>query len=133
KEIFGEWAKKLFIPILQSKREKFNCPTNKALLLLDGHSSRLNQDALDCLAQANVDVLTFPAHSSSILQPLDLVPFGVFKTLLSEHFHPEEGDSRAFRRNKLLAAAALCLDSSLTMLHISTAFSKPGIWPYSPQ
>ena len=49
------------------------CLSDKfVLLLVDGHTSRLNADALALLAMPNVDVITFPERTSHLLQPFDV-------------------------------------------------------------
>jgi hypothetical protein len=54
------------------------------LLVVDGHSSRLNRGLwLEC-AEKNIDVMVLPSHTSHILQPLDLSSNGVFKRALEK-------------------------------------------------
>jgi hypothetical protein len=54
-----------------------------ALLLCDGHSSRMNLPLMRELARQNVEVGILPAHSSSVTQPLDLCPNAQFKAALA--------------------------------------------------
>jgi hypothetical protein len=49
------------------------------LLILDGHESHLNQDSKDYCLGNNILMLCMPAHSSHILQPLDVVLFSPLK------------------------------------------------------
>ena len=54
------------------------------LLILDGHESHLNQEFKDyCLVQ-KILTLCMPAHSSHILQPLDVVCFSPLKQKYSQ-------------------------------------------------
>ncbi|KAJ6248922.1 tigger transposable element-derived protein [Anaeramoeba flamelloides] len=79
KEIFHNWVRDIFIPLINERRNDQNIPV---LLVLDGHSSRLDLDSLESLAKANIQVAVIPAHSSHITQPLDRTTFSVFKNHL---------------------------------------------------
>jgi hypothetical protein len=59
-----------------------NIPTSRSLLLLDGHTSRLQYELWQSLSEQNVDVLILPSHSSQDLQPLDKSVNGEFKLYL---------------------------------------------------
>ncbi|KAJ3443967.1 btb/poz domain-containing [Anaeramoeba flamelloides] len=53
KEIFHDWVRDIFIPLINERRNDQNIPV---LLVLDGHSSRLDLDSLESLAKANIQV-----------------------------------------------------------------------------
>jgi hypothetical protein len=54
------------------------------LLILDGHESHLNQDFKDYCLDNKILTLCMPAHSSHILQPLDVVCFSPLKVKYSQ-------------------------------------------------
>lgn len=54
------------------------------LLILDGHESDLNQDVKDYCLEHKILTLCMPAHSSHILQPLDVVLFSPLKQKYSQ-------------------------------------------------
>ena len=54
------------------------------LLILDGHESHLNQDFKDYCLVRKILTLCMPAHSSHILQPLDVVCFSPLKLKYSQ-------------------------------------------------
>jgi hypothetical protein len=54
----------------------------RALLILDGHPSRRNLTLWKDFAAADVDVVIIPAHTSHLLQPLDLGVNAAFKQAL---------------------------------------------------
>lgn len=58
---------------------------------------------------------------------------GVFKQLLGKHFASQVGEPKDIRRQRLLHAAGLCLNSALTILHIKTGFARSGLYPYIPE
>ena len=71
----------MFIPFVQSRR---SCPNQHALLVLDGHSSRMSYSAAMLFKQAAIDVGVLPAHSSHSTRPLDLAVFSRFKEHLRQ-------------------------------------------------
>jgi hypothetical protein len=70
------------LPNIRTKREKLK--VRRALLLLDGHSTRLQQDIWEKLSEDEVDILCIQAHTSNITQSLDLCVNAQFKRLLSD-------------------------------------------------
>jgi hypothetical protein len=130
-EIYSKWIIQVFIPYVVQKRRELNLPNTRALLIVDGHSSRLDATSVSALQQYAIDELVIPAHSSTILQPLDLAPFASFKSLLSKHFKPQTDEPKDARRIKLLAIAAMCLDTALSLLHVTSGFVRAGIYPFN--
>lgn len=58
-------------------------PERPVLLLLDNHDSHLSIAALDYLKSNGVTALSFPAHCSHKLQPLDRSVYGPFKKYIN--------------------------------------------------
>jgi hypothetical protein len=69
---------------IKMKREKLNRPDERALVVLDGHSTRLQYKIWKSLSEQNVDAIVLPAHTSNLLQPLDLCVNANFKHLLKD-------------------------------------------------
>ena len=57
----------------------------KALLLVDSHTSRDQEDFIRICKDENIDILTFPSHTTHLLQPLDLTVCGSFKKNLNKY------------------------------------------------
>src|SRR6218665_891077 len=55
-----------------------NSDKGSKLLIFDGHNSHLSSQVVKLALENNTELFCLPAHSSSILQPLDV---GVFKTV----------------------------------------------------
>jgi hypothetical protein len=73
-EIGLRWLQKLFIPFTNSRvRGRYR------LLILDGHGSHLTPQFDRICAENNIIPLCMPAHSSHLLQPLDVGCFAVLK------------------------------------------------------
>ena len=63
----------IFIPYVRCKRISLGLPENaRAVLVVDGHGSRYHPETLKALRDNNIDLVIIPAHSSHLLQPLDL-------------------------------------------------------------
>ncbi|KAJ6238937.1 tigger transposable element-derived protein [Anaeramoeba flamelloides] len=119
KEIFHNWVRDIFIPLINERRNDQNIPV---LLVLDGHSSRLDLDSLESLSKANIQVAVIPAHSSHITQPLDRTTFSVFKNHLRK-------STLETKLEKNLETILDCLQNSLTIKTIKSGFSRAGIYP----
>jgi hypothetical protein len=89
--------------------------------------------AIKALEQHNIDLLVLPAHSSTILQPLDLTCNGVFKNHLGQHFQPQPNETRDCQRIRLLAIAAMALEIAMCSFHVTSGFARAGICPLNVQ
>lgn len=69
------------------------------LLILDGHESHLNQDFKDYCLENKILTLCMPAHSSHVLQPLDVVCFAPLKLKYSQRIR-DLARRRVFHINK---------------------------------
>ena len=115
----------------------------RVLLLLDGHGSRRTAKGIRYLNAFGVDVLTFPGHSTHVLQPFDVGIAGVFKAELLKQMQ-KSGARLSARIGPPTSAVGLkrwCLVSScLEALHRAlsrnncrAAFRATGIFPFSPE
>ena len=57
-------------------------PARPVLLIEDGHGSHVSFDVIELARANNIHLLCLPAHTSHILQPLDI---GVFKSFKSRY------------------------------------------------
>lgn len=91
--IYRDWIENDFVAEVERVRAKMNKPNAPALLLSDGHSTRQNIPAVKALEANNIHTIIAPAHSSTILQPLDLTVNGEFKRLLAKNFKKVDGET----------------------------------------
>jgi hypothetical protein len=75
---FREIIMNTLIPEINRKRSR-GMNEKRALLLLDGHSTRLQKGIWEQMKENNVDVLCIPAHTSNFTQPLDQTVNAQFK------------------------------------------------------
>jgi len=79
----------------------------------------------------DIDLLTFPAHTTHILQPLDVIVFGPFKN----YFRVEQASWMGknpwveVRRFGLAELASKEFKRALTPSNIKARFRRTGIWP----
>ena len=129
RRIFNSWVTEMFVPEIQHRRSDLKIPNQRDLLLVDNHNSRASGTALRALAAANVDVLTFPAHTSHILQPLDQEVNLIYKKALKEKFTVKENSTAEERRKALLSAIEEAADEAQTIGRIRNSFKRAGIFP----
>ena len=115
----------------------------RVLLLVDGHGSRRTARAVRYLHSFGIDLLTFPGHTTHILQPFDVGIAGVFKGELLRQLQ-RSGDrlktrtgpvtsALGLKRWCLVAATIEALQRSLTRNNCRSAFMATGIYPYCPE
>src|SRR5271163_2709452 len=90
--IWHAWVRDVFIPHVNNIRKNMGQPNAPVLFLVDSHSTRKHKPTKKLFADNNIIVLVFPAHSSTILQPLDLTSNGELKRLLRANFVVVEGE-----------------------------------------
>ena len=109
-------------------------PTRPVLLIQDGHTSHVSIDLIEKARANDIHLLCLPAHTTHILQPLDV---GVFKSFKS-HFskactkflaqHP----GQVITTDILASLVAIAWPQSHTILNIMSGFKKTGIYPFNP-
>ncbi|KAK2954762.1 hypothetical protein BLNAU_10247 [Blattamonas nauphoetae] len=103
----------------------------RALLIIDGHSSRHNLDLMDWLAERGVDVIILPSHSSEFLQPLDQLPNKKWKEgLCGVTFPSRRKDERG--RDHFLDRVFAAIDSAMNSECIRNGFKMAGLILASP-
>ncbi|XP_045778739.1 uncharacterized protein LOC123876488 [Maniola jurtina] len=71
-DIFYNYMKRIVIPGLGENRP--------VLMIYDGHSTHVDTRVVALASENNITILKLPAHTSHLLQPLDLAVFKSFKT-----------------------------------------------------
>ena len=140
-EIFDEYCDYLIEWIKNYRVSLSFKPYEPFLLFSDSHSSRKDSELLEKLKLNNITMVTFPSHTTHILQPLDVSVYGVFK----KHFRDQvrklgsvEFDfgelipSKAtVTRAKQIVGAIEALHLSTSLLQVSKSFKHSGLFPWS--
>jgi len=103
------------------------------LLILDGHESHNSLEFQELCKENNIYTLRMPAHSSHLLQPLDV---GCFSPLKRAYSLEIEGLIRHhinhITKLEFLPAVKAAYERSFTSANICSAFSGVGLVPLQP-
>ncbi|KID59616.1 transposase, partial [Metarhizium hybridum] len=123
-----EWLKKIFIP-----RTQPSDPSERRLLVLDGHGSHESVDFMYLCYQHKIHLLYLPPHTSHVLQPLDLSVFSPLK-----HFYRKEvgslsllTDSSPIGKQNFLLCYQKAREQALSSSNIKGGWKASGLWPVS--
>ena len=109
-------------------------PTRPVLLIQDGHSSHMSIKLIE-LARANdVHLLCLPAHTTHILQPLDVGVFKSFKAFFSKacSTYLSKNPGRVITNDMIASLVATAYPEAFTPNNIMGGFRKTGIHPINP-
>ena len=116
----------------------------RILLLLDGHPSRKCYEGIEYLRQNGIDVITFPGHSTHLLQPFDLLVASALKAHLRKSTaewnrklrHAEVAapatSAAGVKRYVLVESFVNGLQKALTTRVARQAFAMAGLCPLNP-
>jgi len=104
------------------------------LLVLDGHESHHSHDFEEYCKANNILTLCMPAHSSHLLQPLDV---GCFGPLKKAYRRQVEDLIRArithISKESFLPAFQEAFKAAMTQENIRSGFQGAGLVPYDPE
>jgi 4-hydroxybenzoate polyprenyltransferase len=125
-EIALEWLEKVFLP--QTEPSNF---ADARLLIVDGHGSHTSDEFMTICYLNNVHMLFLPAHTSHVLQPLDLGCFSSLKTayrrLLGEH--SALTDTTKVGKANFLEFYAKAREIGLREENIRSGWKATGLYP----
>ncbi|KAJ5300123.1 hypothetical protein N7508_007366 [Penicillium antarcticum] len=127
-EIGLRWLSESFIPQTKSRRQG-----RWLLLILDGHSSHLTPRFHKLCAENDIIAICMPAHSSHILQPLDI---GCFAPLKRSYGRIVDRWMRAgvdfVDKLEFLSNYPEARSDAFTFETIQNSFRAAGLLPYNP-
>lgn len=141
RDCFLFWAI-CFINHLNVYRQKLpiNLRTSRAVLILDGHSSRGCPLALWLLDQANVDIITEPSNTSHVVQMFEVCLASPYKSHFRKVFHRlEKNDPTKFQtiiarlRNHAAQAIISAWATASAIVNRISSGRATGIYPFSPK
>ena len=106
-------------------------PARPVVVLLDSHASHLSMEVMKFRAENGLIFITFPAHTTHLLQPLDVSVFGPMKTAWRKKvtsFMSEKG--RKPTRNDFYDLFVPAYEEGATMKNIKSGFKNTGIYPF---
>lgn len=103
------------------------------MLLLDGHKSRVSLQAADYGRKNNVEILLFPAHTTHLLQPLDVAVFKGFKeryrTAIKQFYEEERGTISRYHLGRLTKESF----EGISKESVVNGFRTCGLLPFSEE
>lgn len=127
--VFLEYLDTHFLKYVQRPTE------NQSLILLfDGHKSHVTVPVILWAKQHNVVLFVLPAHTSHILQPLDVGCFGPLQRIYNSECHKFLRNSPASQITRFNVCALVCsaYSPALSVTNLRLAFKKTGIFPFNP-
>ena len=123
------WLQNIFIPTTNGYTKG-----TYRLLILDGHGSHLTPQFDQMCNQNNIVPICMPAHSSHLLQPLDVGCFAVLKRTYGRLVE-EKMRQRINHIDKLdfLSAYPQARKEAFKMDNIKNGFMATGLVPYDPE
>lgn len=104
------------------------------LLLLDSHISHISPDVLQLACENGIIFLTFPSHTTNLLQPLDVAVFGPMKSLWKKEVKRLlQSCNYKPSRKDFMETFSNVFFNSVTMANICSGFKKTGIYPYNKE
>ena len=103
------------------------------LLIVDGHNSHYSRTFLQYARENSIIVICYPAHTTHILQGLDVIIFALLKCRLTEeHDLYERRTGKHIGKNNFLEVYGKAHNQALTLENIKAAFRKTGLCPFDP-
>ncbi|XP_052097897.1 uncharacterized protein LOC127732747 [Mytilus californianus] len=100
------------------------------LLVLDGHKSHVAVDILEWEQQHHIIIHVLPAHTSHILQPLDVGCYGPLQRTYDNECHKTmRQNSAVITRYNICELACKAYQNALSPENLQSAFGKTGIYP----
>jgi len=118
-----EWFDQVLLQIDRTKRHLFIC---------DGHVTNLTIELLKKAQENNVDILAFPSHSTTLLQPLDVLPFQQLKKAWKQAVHEFVQTHDRISKGDFLQLIRGPLHHAHNPGYIEKAFLQTGIHPLDP-
>lgn len=130
-EVFGQILDK-FLECLNNNR-----PGLKTILFMDNLGAHKVYKSIVKLMDAGILVQWLPANTSSVLQPLDDVPFGQLRRGMNKYI-ADFGVDQHYWNNVpwgeiILEALADAMHNKLTRSVIQAGFRNTGIYPFEPE
>ena len=126
-ELFLRWMKH-FVNFVAST------PTNKVLLILDGHASHKYLEALEFTKANGVVLLCLPPHCTHRMQPLDVSFFGPLEAYYNREIttwlknHP----GRTVGLYQIADLFRRAYENAASVKNITSGFKQTGIYPLDP-
>ena len=121
--VFYDWAKSFV-----QETAYFRQGRHSMILVLDGYGCHVQHNVLQYLKQNSVYVIGLPAHTSHVLQPLDVFVFGDFKSYVQREVHSRAMRAKVLNAFDVADVLKLALSDAVTASNVISGFKRCGIW-----
>ena len=125
-ELFKGWFTDHFL--------QFAVTARPILLLLDGHSSHYNPEAIRHAKESDVILFTLVPHTTHEMQPLDTSVFGPLKSNWGEacHDYIQANPGRVVTKYQFSSLLSQAWMKTMVPLNIISGFRTCGVYPFNP-
>lgn len=123
RELFREYLEEHFLKYVSMKADQ------KALLLLNGHKSHISVGLLQWAKERNIILFIVPAHTSHILQPLDVGCYGPMQRKFNAECHIFTRESQCVVTRYNVGQLVCKVYSKALSADLISSFRKTGIYP----
>lgn len=108
---------------------------NRALLLMDNHSSHISIQVKEMARERGLSIVTFPPHCSHRLQPLDVSVYGPFKRFYNQAATNwmTSNVGRVITIYEIGELTAYGFNKAMSIDNITSGFRATGLHPYDPE
>lgn len=131
-QICKNWFENVMVSEIDNYRNSIGKPGAAVLVLYDNDNSRDKIDFEALKNDHNIHLMAFPAHSSALLQPLDLSPHGQLKKMFRGYNELEDLPDPKDRRDRRLEFLWDCIGVAAAPYYIKTGFRRTGLHPFDP-
>ena len=125
---FNEWIEMVILPYVTKKRREIGREDEVAVLILDGCTSHKLSPEMERKCDGVLELFKLPAHSSHLLQPLDLGIFGTQKrSLNANQWAKKLGLEKMDEQTAHLIDIYTSLQRSTIKASVKSAFRAAGI------
>ena len=125
-QVFKQYLEGHFLPSLARDENQH------ILLIFDGHSSHISKLLIERAASKNIVLFVLPAHTSHVLQPLDVGIFGPFKRFYYGECAAfmRENMGRVVMKYDMVDISCKAYLKAMSPINTMSAFRKSGIYPF---
>jgi hypothetical protein len=116
------------------KMQKLDLLEEGNILLMDGHYSHIfNYPFMSLMKKNGVEVLSLPAHTTQVMQPLDVGVFSALKHYWNKYLRKKLKFTAGMKLTKpqFWEVLAESLSRSLTVKNVQGGFRETGIYPFA--
>ncbi|XP_041366783.1 uncharacterized protein LOC121381522 [Gigantopelta aegis] len=124
-QIFRKYLQQHFIKYIPCRE-----PGQHPLLLLKGHTSYVSIDLVKWAKENDIIMFILPAHTSHILQPMDVACYGPLQKIYNNECHKLMRETPAMvTRYDICSLACKSYSNALSAENLQSAFRKTEVYP----